>query len=296
MAKDLPTTEGVRAGGPALSDMPTEALVRTMFDDLETVRRGLDAATPAIVAAIDRVAERMAAGGRLIYVGAGTSGRLAQLDAAECPPTFGVPPERVQAVLAGGAAASRLAVEAAEDDEEDARAQLAALAPTDLDTVLGLTASGRTPFVIAAAREAGRRGSLTIGVSCNVAAPLSDEVDLPIEIAVGEEILSGSTRLKSGTAQKVLLNSVSTIAMVRLGKTYGRLMIDVRPTNAKLVERALRMLEAVTEADRPTAEAALEATGRDTKAAAVVIARAVDPDEARRLLAASDGRLDAVLA
>ncbi len=296
MAKDLPTTEGVRDGGPALSEMATEALVATMVDDLDAVRLGLAAATPAIARAIDLVAVRMAAGGRLIYVGAGTSGRLAQLDAAECPPTFGTDPALVQALLAGGAAASRLAVEAAEDDEDDARAQLAALDPGEDDTVLGLTASGSTPFVIAAVREARRRDALTIGVSCNAGAPLSEEVDLPIEVLVGEELLSGSTRMKSGTAQKVLLNAVSTIVMVRLGKTYGRLMIDVRPTNAKLVERALRMLEAVTGADRETAERALESTGRDTKAAAVVVACGVDPEEARRLLAAGDGRLDAVLA
>lgn len=296
MAKNLPTTEGVRVGDPALSEMSTEALVEAMVSDLDAVRDSLAAATPALVGAIDRIAERMSAGGRLIYVGAGTSGRLAQLDAAECPPTFGISPDRVQALLAGGSEASKLAVEAAEDDEDDALAQLAAIAPEDADTVLGISASGSTPFVIAALREARRRGALTVGVSCNRAAPLSDEVDLPIELVVGEELLSGSTRLKCGTAQKVLLNTVSTIAMVRLGKTYGRLMVDVKPTNAKLVERALRIVESVTGADRAAAERAFEETGRDTKASIVAISRGVSAAQAQRLLAAAGGRLDAVLA
>lgn len=296
MANNLPATEQVRVGAPALSEMSTDALVRAMVSDLDAVRDGLTTATPALVAAIDRIAERMEAGGRLIYLGAGTSGRLAQLDAAECPPTFGTSSDLVRALLAGGSEASTLAVEAAEDDEEDAVRQLAAAAPGEADTVLGITASGSTPFVIAAIRDARRRGALTVGVSCNLAAPLSAEVDLPIEVPVGEELLSGSTRLKCGTAQKVLLNTVSTIAMVRLGKTYGRLMVDVKPTNAKLVERAVRIVESVTGADRAVAARAFEESGHDTKASIVAISCGVSPEEAKGLLAAAGGRLDAILA
>jgi len=296
MANNLPATERVRVGAPGLSEMSTEALVGAMVSDLDAVRDGLTTATGALVAAIDRIAERMAAGGRLIYVGAGTSGRLAQLDAAECPPTFGTSADLVQALLAGGSEASTRAVEAAEDDEEDAVGQLSMVNPGDADTVLGITASGSTPFVIAAMREARRRGVLTVGISCNLAAPLSAEVDLPIEVPVGEELLSGSTRMKCGTAQKVLLNTVSTIAMVRLGKTYGRLMVDVRPTNAKLVERALRIVESVTGADRSIAARAFEESGHDTKASIVAISRCISPEEANDLLAAAGVRLDAVLA
>lgn len=297
VAKSFQTlsTEGVRADGPALSGLDTAALVATMVADLDSVRDGLRAAEPSIAAAIDAIAARLAGGGRLIYVGAGTSGRLAMLDAAECPPTFGTDPETVQALLAGGADASALAVEAAEDDEEDARDQLAAIGVGSGDAVMGIAASGRTPFVLAAIGEARRRGALTVGASCNRDAPLSAAVDHPIETPVGEEILSGSTRLKCGTAQKVLLNAVSTVVMVRLGRTYGRLMVDVRPTNAKLVERALRIVESAAGVDRERAERALEATGRDTKSAVVVAALAVSPAEARQLLAAAGGQLDRVL-
>ncbi|HZO07388.1 MAG TPA: N-acetylmuramic acid 6-phosphate etherase, partial [Solirubrobacterales bacterium] len=194
MARNLlDGTEGVRAGDEALSAMSTAALVGTMVADLDAVQESLAAAAPAVTAAIDDVAARMSRGGRLIYVGAGTSGRLAQLDAVECPPTFGTNPERVQALLAGGSGASKLAVEAAEDDEEDAVNQIAAVHPGPEDTVLGLSASGRTPFVLAAMREARRGGALTIGVSCNSSASLSLVVDHPIELIVGEELLSGST-------------------------------------------------------------------------------------------------------
>lgn len=288
-------TEGARSGVEDLDALPTTALVELFAGDLAVVERALRAAVPAIAAAIDAAAQRMAAGGRLIYLGAGTSGRLAVVDAAECGPTFNAPPEQVQALIAGGPGASTSAIEASEDDEDDARAQLRALAPTARDVVMGLSASGRTRFVLAGIEAARAAGALTIGAACNAGSPLAQIVDHAIETPVGAELLAGSTRLKCGTAQKVLLNAVSTIAMVRLGKTYRNLMVDVRPTNAKLVERAVRIVREVTGAADGAARDALAATGHDVKAAILVVARALGPEDARALLARHDGRLRAAL-
>jgi N-acetylmuramic acid 6-phosphate etherase len=213
------------------------------------------------------------------------------LDASECPPTFGTPPELDVGVIAGGPAAILAAQEGAEDDMAAGAGAMVDLAVEARDAVVGITASGRTPYVIAAVREARRRGATTVGLSCNAHAPLSGEVDHPIEVPVGPEVLAGSTRLKAGTAQKLVLNMISTIAMVRTGKTWGNLMVDLRATNAKLRERAIRITGAVTGADRPTAQAALRAAGWEVKPACLIIARGVDVTEARRLLDLHHGRL-----
>jgi N-acetylmuramic acid 6-phosphate etherase len=275
--------------------MSTTELAGLMNATDTDVPLAVSAALPAIVAAIDDIVDRMADGGRLLYVGAGSSGRLAMLDAAECPPTFNTAPGQVDAVVAGGLEAFSNAVEGAEDDDE---AGVAAVVSRDIgpnDIVVGVAASGRTPFALGAVGEARRRGALTVGLSCNQDSPLSAATDRPIEVLVGAEMLAGSTRLKAGTAQKLVLNMISTITMVRLGKTYGNLMVDMRAANEKLVVRATRMVCEITGVGAATAREALERAGRDVKTAVVMIERGVDAADARRLLTAAHGRLAAAL-
>jgi N-acetylmuramic acid 6-phosphate etherase len=253
------------------------------------------AAMGQIVPAIEAIAGRLAAGGRLLYVGAGSGGRIGVLDASECMPTFNTPAGLVQGIIAGGPAAILVAQEGAEDDAE-AGARLArehAIGPADV--LVGIAASGRTPYVIAAVRAARASGALTVSLSCNQATRLSLEAELPIEVLVGPEVLAGSTRLKAGTAQKLVLNMISTIAMVRLGKTYGNLMVDLRATNAKLRERALRIVEDVTGTDRERAGSALREARNEVKLAILIIEQDIDVTEAQRRLAAAHGRLRAAL-
>lgn len=259
-----------------------------------SVPAAIGAAMGSIVPAIEAITARLAQGGRLRYVGAGTAGRLGVLDASECPPTFGVSPELVQGIIAGGPDAITEAIEGAEDDTDAGAAVIVDHAITAADAVVGVAASGRTPFVIGALREARARGALTVALSCNTRAPISREAELAIEVPVGPEVLAGSTRLKAGTAQKLVLNMISTIAMVRLGKTWGNLMVDLRATNEKLRERAIRIVQQVTEASRETAVAALEAADWEVKPAALIVGRGLSVDEARRRLAI-DGRLRVAL-
>ncbi|SDG28068.1 N-acetylmuramic acid 6-phosphate etherase [Sinosporangium album] len=276
--------------------LTTEEVARLMNDADTAVPAAVAQAIPQISAAIDGVADRMKRGGRLIYVGAGTSGRLAVLDASECPPTFGTRPETVQGVIAGGLPAMTRSVEGAEDD---AGAGAAAIADRDigpLDSVVGISASGRAPYVVGALDEAARRGALTIGLSCNRGTPVSNAAQHPIEVIVGPEIVTGSTRLKAGTAQKLVLNMISTITMIRLGRTYGNSMIEVSPVNSKLTDRATRLVTQITGAGQPAARAALEAADWQVKVAVVVIRHGLDADAARTLLAAHGDNLDAVLA
>jgi N-acetylmuramic acid 6-phosphate etherase len=254
----------------------------------------IGAAMGAIVPAIEAVTERLARGGRLRYVGAGTAGRLGVLDASECPPTFGVPPDLVQGIMAGGPDALTAALEGAEDDLDAGARAIAEGGVGPLDAVVGVAASGRTPFVIGALREARARGALTVALSCNTGAPISREAQLAIEVPVGPEVLAGSTRLKAGTAQKLVLNMISTIAMVRLGKTWGNLMVDLRATNEKLRERAIRIVQQVTGVSREAAIDALQASDWEVKPAALVVGRGLSVDEARRRLAV-DGRLRVAL-
>ncbi|MFN8620681.1 MAG: N-acetylmuramic acid 6-phosphate etherase [Chloroflexota bacterium] len=285
------TTEGVDPRYARIDEASVDELALLMNDADATVPAAVRAALPSITPAIEAVAGRLALGGRLIYVGAGTAGRMGVLDASECPPTFGTPPELVVGVIAGGPAAILAAQEGAEDDVVAGAAAMVERGVGAADAVVGIAASGRTPYVIAAMRAARERGALTVGLSCNADAPLSREVDHRIEVPVGPEVLAGSTRLKAGTAQKLVLNMISTIAMVRSGKTWGNLMVDLRATNAKLRERAIRITGAVTGADRPTAEAALRAAGWEVKPACLIISRGVDVAEARRLLTLHHGRL-----
>jgi len=253
------------------------------------------AAMGQIVTAISAITARLEMGGRLIYVGAGTAGRIGVLDASECPPTFNTDPEQVQAIIAGGPSAIVNAGEGAEDDVDAGARAIAERTVGPADAVVGIAASGRTPFVLGALAAARERGALTVALSCNPGAPLSAAAECPIEVLVGPEVLAGSTRLRAGTAQKMVLNMISTIAMVRLGKTYGNLMVDLRATNAKLRERAVRIVETVTGAERGRAEAALQAAGLEVKVAIVMIMSEVEADEARRRLAAAAGRLRVAL-
>ncbi|MBX9391660.1 N-acetylmuramic acid 6-phosphate etherase [Streptomonospora nanhaiensis] len=284
-------TEARRTDLAGIDRMGTEAIVRAMNDEDRAVAPAVAAAAPAIAAAVDAIAERMNRGGRLIYVGAGTAGRMGVLDASECPPTFNTAPGQVVGLIAGGPTAIHNAVEGAEDDTEAAVADLEALALVPDDTVVGISASGRTPYSVAAVRHAAGRGALTVGVSSNPGSPLGAAADHAIEVETGPELIAGSTRLKAGTAQKLVLNTLSTVTMIRLGKTYGNLMVDLRSTNEKLRVRAHRIVEMATGADEDEVRRALSAAGGHVKTAILTILGRLDAEEAARLLDASGGRL-----
>ena len=275
--------------------LPTEQVARLMNQADAAVPAAVAVAIPVISAAIDAIAARMADGGRLLYVGAGTSGRLAVLDASECPPTFGTDPSLVQGIIAGGLDALTRSVEGAEDDADAGAASLAALEVDTLDSVVGVSASGRAPFVLGALAEATRRGALTVGLSCNDGAPLSAAAEHPIEVVVGPEVVTGSTRLKAGTAQKLVLNMISTISMIRLGRTYGNKMIEMSAMNSKLADRAVRMVSDITGADHDTAGETLDAAGGQVKIAVLMIQHGLDADGARALLESHGERLSDAL-
>ncbi|MFH9988719.1 N-acetylmuramic acid 6-phosphate etherase [Streptomyces luteogriseus] len=290
------TTEAFRPELADIDRLPTLDIARLMNGEDATVAGAVAARLPEIAAAIDAVAERMARGGRLVYAGAGTAGRLGILDASECPPTFNTDPSRVVGLIAGGPDAVVTSVEGAEDSRDLARTDLDTLAPAPDDTVVGISASGRTPYAIGAVEHARARGCLTIGLACNPGSPLAAAADHGIEIVVGPELLTGSTRLKSGTAQKLVLNMLSTITMIRLGKTYGNLMVDVRASNDKLRARSHRIVALATGAGDKEIEDALTATDGEVKNAILTILADVDGPTAARLLAESDGHLRAALA
>ncbi|MCX4542909.1 N-acetylmuramic acid 6-phosphate etherase [Streptomyces sp. NBC_01565] len=293
---DTLTTEAFRPELAGIDQMPTLDIARVMNAEDATVAAAVAARLPEIAAAIDAIALRMARGGRLVYAGAGTAGRLGVLDASECPPTFNTDPAQVIGLIAGGPGALVRAVEGAEDSEELAAADLTALALTEADTVIGVSASGRTPYAIGAVEFARTRGALTVGLSCNAASALAAAAAHGIEVVVGPELLTGSTRLKAGTAQKLVLNLISTITMIRLGKTYGNLMVDVRASNEKLRARSRRIVALATGAPDAEIEAALAATGGEVKNAILVILGGVDGPTAAEFLTASGGHLRDALA
>ncbi|MGW0971749.1 N-acetylmuramic acid 6-phosphate etherase [Streptomyces sp. NPDC002516] len=290
------TTEAFRPELSEIDRLPTLEIARLMNGEDTTVPAAVAAQLPRIAAAIDGIAERMARGGRLIYAGAGTAGRLGVLDASECPPTFNTDPSRVVGVIAGGPTAMVTSIEGAEDSRELAAADLDALALTPDDTVVGVSASGRTPYAVGAVEHARKQGALTIGLSCNAHSALASAADHGIEVVVGPELLTGSTRLKSGTAQKLVLNMLSTITMIRLGKTYGNLMVDVRASNEKLRARSRRIVALATGASDEEIERALTATDGEVKNAVLTILGGVDGPTAARLLEESQGHLRAALA
>ncbi|MFI9321912.1 N-acetylmuramic acid 6-phosphate etherase [Kitasatospora aureofaciens] len=287
----VPATETVRADWAGIDRLPTLDLLQLMNAEDRTVPAAVAGQLAAIAAVVDAAAARMARGGRLVYAGAGTAGRLGVLDAAECPPTFGTDPSLVVGLIAGGRTAVTEAVEGAEDRTDLAEADVAALGLTPADTLVGVSASGRTPYPLAAVRAARAAGALTVGLACNRGSALAAAADLGIEVEVGPEVLAGSTRLKAGTAQKLVLNLLSTAVMVRLGRTYGNLMVDLRATNAKLRDRARRIVADATGADDDAVRRALAATDGRAKDAVLVLLADVDAPTAARLLAATDGRL-----
>jgi len=258
-----------------------------MNDEDARVPAAVAAAASSIAAAVDAVAERLARGGRLVYVGAGTAGRLGILDAAECGPTFDT--DRVVAVMAGGTQAFADAQEGAEDDADAGARDLGGLGVGPDDAVVAISASGRTPYALGAAAYARAQGALVVGLACNEGAPLSSAVDIPIEVVVGPEFIAGSTRMKAGTAQKLVLNTISTIAMVQLGKTFGNLMVDVQASNEKLRARARRAVALATAAREEDVAAAMEAAGGDAKVAIVSLLAGVDVQTARSRLSAAQG-------
>ncbi len=252
----------------------------------EKVALAVKQVLPQIAHAIEEIAARLHNGGRLIYAGAGTSGRLGALDASECPPTFNLPPDVIMACLAGGMQAFDTAYEDLEDSAEAGRADLTRLAVTSLDAVVGITASGRTPYARGAVACAREQGALTIGIVCNANTPLEQEVDIIVAPLVGPEVIAGSTRLKAGTAQKMVLNMLSTGTMILLGKTFGNLMVDVQATNYKLRQRALSIVRQATGLDMLEAETLLQAADDDVKIAILTARAHITPEQARARLTA----------
>ena len=289
------TTEAYRPDLAEIDRQPTLEIARTMNREDTAVPTAVAAQLPQIAAAIDGAAERMARGGRLLYLGTGTAGRLGVLDASECPPTFNTDPQEVIGLIAGGPDAMATAVEGAEDSKELAASDLDGLGVNADDVVVGISASGRTPYAVGAVEHARRLGALTIGLSCNAGSPLGSAAEHGIEVVVGPELITGSTRLKAGTAQKLVLNMISTISMIRLGKTYGNLMVDVRASNDKLRARSRRIVALATGAGAEIVEDALSATGGEVKNAILTILGEVDATTAARLLDDSRGQLRAAL-
>ncbi|MFF5857808.1 N-acetylmuramic acid 6-phosphate etherase [Streptomyces sp. NPDC012751] len=289
------TTEAFRPELADIDRLPTLDIARLMNGEDTGVPAAVAAQLPRIAAAVDAVAERMARGGRLVYAGAGTAGRLGVLDASECPPTFNTDPDQVVGLIAGGPAAMVTSVEGAEDSAELASRDLDALKLTPDDSVVGVSASGRTPYAVGAVAHARALGALTIGLACNEHSALAAAAEHGIEVVVGPELITGSTRLKAGTAQKLVLNMLSTITMIRLGKTYGNLMVDVRASNAKLRARAHRIVALATGADDAEIEKALTETGGEVKHAILTLLAGVDAPTAAHLLTDSGGHLRAAL-
>jgi N-acetylmuramic acid 6-phosphate etherase len=288
-------TEQRNPNSQDIDQRSTLEIVQIINAEDATVAAAVERALPQIAEAVDQIVASLEAGGRLIYVGAGTSGRLAVLDAAECVPTFNTDPETVQALIAGGESAVAHSIEGAEDDRFAGRSDVLALNLTAGDVVVGIAASGRTPYVIAALEAANEIGVPTIGISCNSPAPLLDAAQIRIAVPVGPEVITGSTRLKAGTAQKMALNMLSTAAMIRLGKVYGNLMVDVRVTNEKLEGRACRIVSEAAGISEDEAAQLLAQAGNEAKTAIVMALLSMSADEARARLKDSGGRLRQVI-
>jgi N-acetylmuramic acid 6-phosphate etherase len=288
MVEDVLITEAGGDPHAGYEGKSTLQLVELMNATDATVAAAVAAAAPAIAATIDAVSTRLRNGGRLVYVGAGSSGLIAALDASECEATFSTAPGQVLALVAGGTTVRPLVQAAAEDHREAGVADVAAIGIGPADAVVGISASGSTPYVLAALDAAGTAGALTACVVSSPESPLGSIVDHEIVVAVGPEFIAGSTRLKAGTAQKLVLNTISTVSMIRLGKTYGNLMVDVVAANEKLVERVRRIVAAATGASETEVESALAEANGDARVAIVAIVAGVDVQEARQRLDASD--------
>ena len=289
-------TEQVLPAATDLDRMSALEIVRLMNREDSTVATAVGRALPRIARAIDVVVRGLRQGGRLIYVGAGTSGRIGALDASEIPPTFNTDPSIVQYIMAGGPKALGASTEASEDDTSLAVAEIKNRKPGKRDIVLGIATSGRTPFTIAALEYARRRGARTIALTCNRNSPLERAADFAIVTEVGAEVLAGSSRMKAGTAHKMVLNMISTGSMTRLGYVYGNLMVNVWTKNEKLVQRAVRILEQATGANHDQASAALKASGNRTPVAVVMLAAGVKPFQAAAALKKSRGQVRPAIA
>jgi len=289
-------TEQANPASAAIDTVGTEAALRIINREDAKAAEAVEREIPAIARAVDAIADAMERGGKLFYIGAGTSGRLGVLDAAEIPPTFGAPPDLVIGIIAGGEAAVNRATEASEDDPANGARDLAKHGFTARDVLVGLAASGRTPYVLGAIAEARRLGAVTVGVSCIPDSELARAADIAITPLVGPEVIAGSTRLKAGTAQKLVLNMLSTAVCIRLGYVYGNLMVNVQPKNSKLADRARRIIAAAAEVSQERADELLEASGGQVAVAIVMSRKGCVRGEAERLLAESGGRVSKALA
>ncbi|MBB5868711.1 N-acetylmuramic acid 6-phosphate etherase [Allocatelliglobosispora scoriae] len=284
---------------PGLQDLDrlsTPDLVRLMNEQDSLVAAAVALAAPRIAAAVDAIADRMRRGGRLVYIGAGTAGRIGVLDASECAVTFGTTADEVCALIAGGPSAMITAAEGAEDSCELAVADLTGIGITEADAVVGISASGRTPYAVEALRYAGTAGAFTVGIACNADSPLGKIADVPIEVVVGPEFVAGSTRLKAGTAQKLVCNMISTLTMIRVGRTYGDLMVHLTATNDKLWARAHRLVATITGCPDELIDGALRQAGGSVTIASIMLLAGVGPADARERFASAAGDLRAALA
>ena len=284
---EVPITEQENPRTRELSSLPTAEIVRLMNEEDACVAAAVGRVLPYVVRAVERIVERMKAGGRLFYVGTGTSGRLGVLDASECPPTFGVPPELVQGIIAGGYEALYRAVEASEDDREAGARDVQSRGVNGSDALVGIAASGRTPYTIGAVEYARSIGAFTAAVTCAPGSPITKAAEVSIAPVVGPEVIAGSTRLKAGTAQKMVLNMLSTATMIRLGYVTGNRMTNLQPRNVKLRARSLRILAAEAGLDEGAAREALDGAGGDLRVALVMSKTKRTPEEARAALEAS---------
>jgi N-acetylmuramic acid 6-phosphate etherase len=284
-------TEQPYSGSSRIDEMETREMLEVMNRADAEISAAVALEIPRIAAAVDAIAERLDRGGHLTYIGAGTSGRLGVLDASECPPTFHVPPELVRGIIAGGDKALSRATEATEDDPESGARDLLASGFGPGDALVGIAASGRTPYVLGAVAAARKMGALTAGISCTLDSELSHAVEYPMEPKPGPEILTGSTRLRAGTATKMVLNMISTGVMIRLGYVYGNLMVNVQPTNKKLEDRARRIIEQAAEVTEERARGLLEESGRNVRTAIVMGKKKVSREGAEARLRNAGGKI-----
>ena len=288
-------TEQRNSASRLIDTLPTLDVLNIINNEDEKVAGAVRETIPFLAKAVDGVVEALQRGGRLFYIGAGTSGRLGVLDAAECPPTFNVPAELVQGIIAGGEQALAHASEATEDDPESGKRDLRARGFERGDVLVGVAASGRTPYVLGAVAEARALGALTIGISCTPDSMLAQAVDIAITPSTGPEVITGSTRMKAGTATKLILNMITTAAMVRLGCVYGNLMVNVQPKNAKLRDRAERIISEAVPLDRKDAAELLDRSEGNVRAAIVMGRLGVTRDRAESMIAAAGGRISEIL-
>lgn len=288
-------TEADNPKSRRIDTLPTGEILAIINAEDALVARAVGLALPQVEQAVDIVVKALRGGGRLFYVGAGTSGRLGILDAVECVPTFSAPPELIQGLIAGGEQALTRSIEGAEDDPAAAHRDLIRRGFTSRDVVCGIAASGRTPYVIGALHTARELGAASIAIACNPDSPIASLADVGISVDLGPEVISGSTRMKAGSAQKMILNMLSTAVMIRLGKVYGNLMVDVKVTNHKLMRRATNLVQRLGDVDEGRARQLLESADLEVKTAIVMQRKAVQPANARAMLAEVGGNLRAVI-